>query len=105
MHTNYQKLKKFCVLFSIKSFISKQHMSKVLCLIDCLGSGGAERQMSYLAILLKERGHEVKLVPFTRTLKFYEKYLIDNGIIPEYNERGVNKFKRIIEIAKVGQRL
>lgn len=34
---------------------------KVLCVIDSLGSGGAQRQMSWLALGLKERGHDVEL--------------------------------------------
>lgn len=37
-------------------------MKKILCLIDGLGSGGAERQMVGLAVLLKEKGYTVDLV-------------------------------------------
>lgn len=76
-------------------------MKKILCLIDSLGAGGAERQMSYLAILLKQRGHGVRLVAFTSQNKFYEDFLLENGVTPEYNERGLNKWKRIREIAKI----
>lgn len=32
---------------------------RILCIIDCLGSGGAQRQMTYLACGLKRRGHDV----------------------------------------------
>ena len=76
-------------------------MSRILCLIDSLGAGGAERQLSYLAILMKEAGHEVKFVVFTKNHKFYEKFLLDGGIIPIYNEFGINRFRRILEIAKI----
>lgn len=34
---------------------------KVVCLISDLGSGGAERQLTSLAVLLKERGHDVEV--------------------------------------------
>ena len=34
---------------------------KILCIIDSLGSGGAQRQMTYLAKGLKERGHDVSI--------------------------------------------
>ena len=74
-------------------------MRKILCLIDSLGAGGAERQMSYLAILLKKAGHDVKLVAFTAKNKFYENFLIENGVTPDYNVKGVNKWRRIWEIA------
>lgn len=76
-------------------------MSKILCLIDSLGAGGAERQMSYLAILLKQYGQDVRLIVFTEKNKFYESFLIENGISPEYNTAGVNKWRRILEIAKI----
>lgn len=76
-------------------------MSRILCLIDSLGAGGAERQLSYLAILLKEAGHEVKMVAFTKTNKFYEPFLCSGGIKPIYNKSGINRFRRIFEIAKI----
>lgn len=37
-------------------------MKRILCLIDGLGSGGAERQMVGLAVLLKNKGYTVDLV-------------------------------------------
>ena len=37
-------------------------MKKILCLIDTLGVGGAERQMAGLAFLLKQKGYRVDLV-------------------------------------------
>lgn len=76
-------------------------MSKILCLIDSIGAGGAERQLSYLATLLYQKGHEVKFVVFTQENKFYEAFLRDRSVVPVYNEPGVNRFRRIWEIAKI----
>ncbi len=76
-------------------------MSKILCLIDSLGAGGAERQLSYLAILLRQQGDEVELVAFTSKHKFYENFLRENGVTPIYNEPGTNKYRRIWEIARI----
>lgn len=42
----------------------KTEMKKILCLIDTLGSGGAERQMVGLAVLLKNKGYNVDLVSY-----------------------------------------
>ena len=39
-------------------------MKKILCLIDTLGMGGAERQMIGLAHLLKNKGYDVDLVTY-----------------------------------------
>ncbi len=36
-------------------------MHKIICLIESLGSGGAERQMSGLAVLLKQQGYDVEV--------------------------------------------
>lgn len=76
-------------------------MSRILCLIDSLGAGGAERQLAYLAILLNRHGHEIMFVVFTKENKFYEQFLIGGGVTPVYNERGVNRFRRILEIAQI----
>jgi glycosyltransferase involved in cell wall biosynthesis len=37
---------------------------KLLCFIDCLGSGGAQRQLATLAVGLKKRGHEVRFLVY-----------------------------------------
>lgn len=39
-------------------------MKKILCLIDTLGMGGAERQMIGLALFLKQKGYRVDLVTY-----------------------------------------
>ena len=37
---------------------------KLLCFISSLGSGGAERQLTTLAVALKKRGHEVRFLVY-----------------------------------------
>lgn len=37
---------------------------KILCVIDCLGSGGAQRQLVNLATAFKEKGHEVSFLVY-----------------------------------------
>lgn len=47
---------------------------KILCIIDSLGSGGAQRQLVGLARLLKEHLFEVKLIWY-HSIDFYQSYL------------------------------
>ena len=39
-------------------------MKKILCFIDSLGAGGAQRQIVGLAVLLKHKGYNVKMVTY-----------------------------------------
>ncbi len=43
---------------------------KVLCLIDSLGPGGAQRQLANLAAGLKERGHDIRFLVYHRQEHF-----------------------------------
>ncbi len=52
---------------------------KILCVIDCLGSGGAQRQMVELAVGFKEMGHDVSFLTYY-TIEFYNPVLIEAGI-------------------------
>lgn len=54
-------------------------MKKVLCLIDGLGSGGAQRQLTGLAALLKNKGYDVLFVWY-HTSEFYKGFLDDNRV-------------------------
>ena len=54
-------------------------MKKVLCLIDTLGMGGAERQMIGLALFLKQRGYKVDLVTYLHH-DFYSELVHKYGI-------------------------
>lgn len=54
-------------------------MKRILCLIDNLGSGGAQRQMVNLAVLLKEYGYDIDFVVYA-DIGFYEPILVNEGI-------------------------
>ena len=56
---------------------------RIACLIDSLGSGGAERQLTELAIGLREIGHEVSVCYYHSEApynSFYDSVLENNGI-------------------------
>ena len=68
---------------------------KILCLTDCLGSGGAQRQLVGLAKLLSEQNYIVNVLCY-HSIPFYKEYLdrsqISNYCIPETT----NVLKRIL---------
>ena len=75
----------------------KMSKKKILCLIDSLGSGGAQRQMVGLAALLKEEGYEVKVVIYY-DIPFYLTQLQESGVDYEYvscSKGLVNRLRRI----------
>ncbi len=53
---------------------------KILCVIDSLGSGGAQRQLVELAIGFKREGHDVSLLVYHE--KMFFKNLLDEAEIP-----------------------
>lgn len=53
---------------------------KILCVIDSLGSGGAQRQMVNLACGLKAKGHDVELFIYHPELDFYRSIVNEAGI-------------------------
>lgn len=54
-------------------------MKKILLLIDSLCSGGAQRQLVTLALLLKKKGYEVEIIDYW-DIDFYDKFLMENDI-------------------------
>ena len=74
---------------------------RILLLIDALGSGGAERQMTYLAISLKKAGCEIRLIQFYDSVVFYEQELAQAGIKVEIRAEGLARWKRPWVIAKL----
>lgn len=54
-------------------------MKRVLCLIESIGSGGAERQLTGLAVLLKQHGFEVEVCYYVKE-EFYLPYLQANNV-------------------------
>jgi glycosyltransferase involved in cell wall biosynthesis len=54
---------------------------KILCVIDSLGSGGAQRQMVNLACGLKSRGHDLEILIYHPELSFFRSKIV-NARIP-----------------------
>ena len=54
-------------------------MKKILLFTDILGSGGAQRQLTTLAFLLKKRGFDILMLDYWDS-DFYDNYLNENGI-------------------------
>ena len=73
-------------------------MSKILCLIDSLGSGGAQRQMVTLAKLLKEKGFEISFLVYHND-NFFIDGLRKNNIPIEYCA-AKNYLDRILKVRK-----
>lgn len=65
--------------------------------IDCLGAGGAQRQLVGLAIMLKEQGYDVKVSTYY-DIDFYKKQLDDNGVPNELIPEADNTRKRILAV-------
>lgn len=73
-------------------------MEKVICLIDGLSSGGAQRQLVGLSILLNQSGRDVKFVWYHST-SFYKEILLNNGV--ELKQiLGKSKIIKLLKVAK-----
>ncbi len=71
---------------------------KILCVIDSLGSGGAQRQLVNLALGFKERKHDVMFLVYHKE-NFYNNILKDNDIkVHEIIEKGY--IRRLIKMRK-----
>lgn len=82
--------------------IVKQN-KRILCLIDSLASGGAQRQMVGLASLLKEKGYAVKVVAYY-DIPFYSQHLRDKSVDFEYVPCGTGLLERLSKIRRVIRR-
>lgn len=76
-------------------------MKRFLLITDALGQGGAERQLACLAIELKKRGEEVRLITFYPTENFYHRQLEEHNINNEVYLNGRNPFIRSFIIRKI----
>lgn len=74
---------------------------KILLLIDAMPLGGAERQMSYLAIGLKKAGHKVRLVTFFDLDNGYSEDLLKEDIHTEVYKKGGNPLIRAFVIRSI----
>ena len=69
-------------------------MKKIVCLIESLGPGGAERQMSGLAVLLKQAGYDVEVWCYYPN-DFYKLVLDSRGVPYRYIGVAQAKSRRI----------
>lgn len=69
-------------------------MKKIICLIGSLGSGGAERQMSGLAVLLKKQGYDVEVWTYYPN-DFYLPTLQSANVTYRYIAEAQNKKSRV----------
>lgn len=69
-------------------------MKRILCMIENLSQGGAERQLVGLACMLKDKGFPVKLITYNED-SFYKHILDENGVNNEYVNEAHNKIRRI----------
>lgn len=74
-------------------------MKSILCIIESLGSGGAERQLTGLAVMLKQRGYEVEVCYYVDN-NFYLSYLHENGVGCTFLSGAVNPKKRFFVLHK-----
>ena len=72
-------------------------MKQIICLIDTLGPGGAQRQIVGLACLLKQVGDEVVLATYHKG-DFYENLLQEYGVRHVVVTETENKLKRVLYI-------
>ena len=74
---------------------------RVLLLIDSLYSGGAQRQLVGLAVLLKENGYNVKVADYWN-YDFYDDFLIEHDIEFEHRvaKGKLNIFKSILSLIR-----
>lgn len=78
----------------------QDYMKKILCLIDGFGSGGAERQMVGLAILLKRKGYYVDLVAYHEEKSFYVTHARQGGIEPIYLHSEQTRWSKLISVRR-----
>lgn len=71
----------------------------ILCLIESLGSGGAERQLSGLAVLLKQQSFDVEVGYYIKK-DFYLPRLQDNGVVSCYMPQAASAKKRFFVLRK-----
>lgn len=72
---------------------------KILCVIDSLGSGGAQRQLVNLAIAFKKKGHDVSFLVYHSDPFYYETLNEHNISVIEVIEP--NYLKRLLKMRRV----
>ena len=72
---------------------------KIILFTDCLGAGGAQRQLIGLAIMLKEKGYDVKVATYY-DIDFYKHDLDDANVSNELIPGADNTKKRILAVRR-----
>lgn len=72
---------------------------KVFLFIDSLGSGGAQRQLSGLAVLLQNNGYDVVVCSYHK-YDFYKEYLEENNVTNYIISGAAKKYRRILSVYK-----
>lgn len=76
---------------------------RIVCLIDSLNSGGAQRQICMLAILLKQRGFDPQVLTYHK-IEFFG-HLLEEHNIPFKTVPSQNKFQRVLSVRKSIQKI
>jgi len=75
--------------------------NKILLVIDSLGSGGAQNQITLLAVELKEAGYDVHLFTYFRE-DFFLQRILDKGIVYHHLEKrgkiGFNVIRGLVQL-------
>lgn len=74
---------------------------KILCMIDILVSGGAQRQLVELALGYKERGFEVAFLIYYKAFDCYYNATLEKAGIPIMDIDEPNYLKRIIRMSRM----
>ena len=77
----------------------KKDEKRILCLVDSLASGGAQRQMVGLASLLKGEGYVVKVVTYF-DIPFYLPQLQESGVDYEYVACSISLVDRLRKLGR-----
>ena len=75
-------------------------MKRILCLIESLGSGGAERQLTGLAVMLKQQGYDVEVWYYVKK-EFYLPFLQKNDVKARYLPEAHNSRRRFFVLKKL----
>lgn len=77
-------------------------MGRILCVIDSLGSGGAQRQMVNLICGLKEKGHDVEMFVYFPELDFFRAQLDAASItVHEVRKQGGFSLKVLAHLTRL----
>ena len=74
-------------------------MKRILLITENLGSGGAERQICGLAVMLTKAGFPCRLITYVKK-QFYEPYLRQHGVDYQFVPELWNKKTRVFKAAK-----